>query len=123
MNLIEQLNHHQERLKELESRLSSQEVLSSPQKIREVNEAYAHEKEIVEIGERYTKAMRDLEGAKETLATTKDEDLVLLAEEELRELETHIPTLEQELTVALIPPDPMDKKNVIVEIHTDPPGH
>ncbi|MBI2472986.1 peptide chain release factor 1 [Candidatus Uhrbacteria bacterium] len=122
MNLIEQLNNHQERLKELESKLSSQEVLSSPQKIREVNEAYAHEKEIVEIGERYTKAMRDLEGAKETLATTKDEDLVLLAEEELKELETHIPTLEQELTVALIPPDPMDKKNVIVEIRAGAGG-
>src|SRR3990167_6470022 len=100
MNLIQQLNHHQQRLKELESKLSSQEVLSHPQKIREVNEAYAHEKEIVEIGERYTKAIRDLEGARETLATTKDEDLVFLAEEELGDLEIHIPNLEQELTVA-----------------------
>lgn len=122
MNLIEQLTSHKERLQELETQLSSPEVLSDPQKIREVNEAYAREKEVIEVGEQYEKAVSNLQSAKDTLATTKDEDLINLAQEEIAELETQIPNLEHALTVALIPPDPMDKKNVVVEIRAGAGG-
>jgi peptide chain release factor 1 len=122
MNLLEQLEAHKTKMKELESQLSSPEVLSSPKKIKEVNEAYAHERTVVEIGERYQKAFNNLTSAKEALAEAEDEEMKELAQAEIEELEAELPKLEEELTVALIPPDPMDKKNIIVEIRAGAGG-
>jgi peptide chain release factor 1 len=122
MDLTTQLQFHKERLKELESQLSDPEVLSHPQKIREVSELHAHEKELVEIGERYEKARADLEGAKSTRDESDDEDMRTFAQEEIDTLEAELPKLEQELTVALIPPDPLDKKNTIIEIRAGAGG-
>jgi peptide chain release factor 1 len=106
----------------LETKLASAEVLSDPQKIREVNEAYALERKIVEVGGLYEKAMRDLSSVKETIATTEDAELADMARQEIAELQTRLPALEHDLTVALIPPDPLDKKNVIVEIRAGAGG-
>ncbi|MBI4435536.1 peptide chain release factor 1 [Candidatus Uhrbacteria bacterium] len=120
--MIEQLRSRREHLKELETQLSSAAVLSDRQKNREVNEAYAAEREVVEVGERYEKAVRDLEGARETIVTTKDTDLIGLAQQEIAEIESQLPTLEHDLTIALIPPDPLDKKSIIVEIRAGAGG-
>ncbi|NQV89851.1 peptide chain release factor 1 [Candidatus Uhrbacteria bacterium] len=122
MNLIQQLITRREHMRELETQMASSEVLSDPQKIREVHETYAREKEVVEIGDRYEKAMSNLEQSKETIATSKDADLLTLAEQEIEEIKMALPLLEHELTVALIPPDPMDKKNVIIEIRAGAGG-
>lgn len=122
MDLLTQLNAHRTKFQELESQLVDPGVLSDPKKLREVNEAYAHEREIVEIGERYEKAYKDLEGAKSTLEETDDDEMKELAQEEIALLEEQLPNLEQELTMALIPPDPMDKKNTIVEIRAGAGG-
>jgi peptide chain release factor 1 len=122
MNLIDQLRSRRERLQELETRLSSPEILSDPQKIREVNEAYAAEREVVEVGERYEKAMREITSARQTIATTKDVELITLAQQEIADIEARLPALEHDLTVALIPPDPLDKKSIIVEIRAGAGG-
>ncbi|MBT5808491.1 peptide chain release factor 1 [Candidatus Uhrbacteria bacterium] len=122
MNLLTQFNAHKTRLKELESSLMDPELLSDTKKLRELNEAYAAERAIVEIGERYEKASTDLEGARSTLVEAEDDEMKELAQEEIDELEKTIPALEQELTFALIPPDPMDKKNIIVEIRAGAGG-
>lgn len=122
MNLLEQLEAHKAKMKELEGQLADPEVLSSPKKIKETNEAYAHERTIVEIGERYQKASLNLTSAKEALDEAEEEDMKELARAEIEELEATLPKLEEELTVALIPPDPMDKKNIIVEIRAGAGG-
>ena len=122
MNLIEQLRSRREHLKELETQLSSAAVLSDPQKIREVNEVYAREREVMEVGERYEKAFRDLEGARETINTTKDIELIEMAQQEITEIESRLPALEHDLTVAMIPPDPLDTKSIIVEIRAGAGG-
>ncbi|MBI4437573.1 peptide chain release factor 1 [Candidatus Uhrbacteria bacterium] len=122
MSLTDQLTAHRARLTELESKLSAQETLSDPRKLREVNSLYQDEKEIVEIGSRYERALADREEAKSALAQSKDTELLELMQEELTLLEPRILALEQELTVALIPPDPMDKKSIIVEIRAGAGG-
>lgn len=122
MNLLEQLQVHKDRLKELESRLSSPDVLSDSKKIREVNEAYAAERDIVEIGTRYESASKNLENARATLSETSEDEMKELAQSEINELELSLPILEQEFTVAMIPPDPMDNKNIIVEIRAGAGG-
>ncbi|PJA45683.1 peptide chain release factor 1 [Candidatus Uhrbacteria bacterium CG_4_9_14_3_um_filter_50_9] len=122
MDLTTQLQSHKEHLSKLESQLGDPEVLSDPNKIREISEAHAQEKEIVEIGEQYEKARIDLEGAKSTLDEAQDEEMIAFAQEEIDTLEAELPRLEQALTVALIPPDPLDKKNTIVEIRAGAGG-
>jgi peptide chain release factor 1 len=122
MNLLEQFTARKKRLKDLEVQLSTPEVLSNPKKIRELNEAYSHEKTIVEIGERYEKTTNDLEGAMETLKEAQDDEMKEFATQEINELKELLPEIEHELTIALIPPDPMDKKNTIVEMRAGAGG-
>ncbi len=122
MTLIDQLAAHKKRLNELETQLTEQEVLSDPKKLREVNEKYSHEKNVVEIGEEYEKTLSDLEGAKHTLEEAEEDDMKELAQEEIAELEEKLPELEKQFTITLVPPDPMDKKNIIVEIRAGAGG-
>ena len=122
MDLLNQLKSKQEELKTLETRLSDQSVLSDPKKIREVNEAYSHIKDVVEIGEAYGSAFNALEEAKKTLNETDDSEMKELANEEIASLQEKVPGLEQKFLIALLPPDPMDKKNIIVEIRAGAGG-
>lgn len=118
---LDQLETHRKTLKELEGQLSDPEVLKSPKRIKEVNQEFAAERKIVEIGEEYAKAYNDLEGAKETLVDA-DEELKELAQSEIEELEAKLPSLEEAFRNALIPPDPLDKKDVIIEIRAGTGG-
>jgi len=67
--------------------------------------AFAAQRSIIEIGERYEKARIDLEGARTTLEEAREEDMKIFAQEEIDTLEEQLPKLEQELTFALIPPE------------------
>ncbi|NQV88854.1 MAG: peptide chain release factor 1 [Parcubacteria group bacterium] len=122
MNLLEQLQAHKDRLQDLESKLNSSDVLSDPRKIREVNEQYAAERDIIEVGSRYESVVKNLDSARTTLSETSEEEMKELAQGEIDELEVSLPILEQEFTVALIPLDPMDNKSIIVEIRAGAGG-
>lgn len=97
-------------------------VLSDPHKLREANEEYADIKEVLEVGERYESAAANLDNAKKELAETDDPEMKELAETEIEKLEEELPKLEEELTLALVPPDPLDKKNVMIEIRAGAGG-
>ena len=116
MELTEQIKQHKTRMLDLESRLGAKDVLSDPKKLRDLNVEYQNEKRIVEIGERYEKCKNDLVSAKDTLAESADEELATLAKEEIENLEHQLNELENDLTIALVPPDPLYEKNIIVEI-------
>jgi peptide chain release factor 1 len=122
MELTEQIKQHKTRMLDLESRLGAKDVLSDPKKLRDLNVEYQNEKRIVEIGERYEKCKNDLVSAKDTLAESADEELATLAKEEIENLEHQRNELENDLTIALVPPDPLDEKNIIVEIRAGAGG-
>ena len=122
MDLLEQLKSKQNRKDELEALLVDQSTLSDPKKMKEVSEEYAHLKDVLEIGETYGKAVSDLKSAKSTLEEAESDDMKELAQEEITELEEELPGLEKDFLIALLPPDPMDKKNVIVEIRAGAGG-
>lgn len=77
--------------------------------------------EIVEKGREYKAALQQLEEAKE-LTGGQDHDMAELAEMEIEELKPRIETLEKEIRSLLIPKDPRDSKNVIVEIRAGTGG-
>ncbi len=122
MSLMDKLDSTKARFAELESKLADPGVLSDPKKVREISEEYSDLKEVMGIAARYEKTQSDLRGAQATLKESTDEDMKELAQAEITELEAKLPLLEKELLVALVPPDPMDKKNIIVEIRAGAGG-
>ncbi len=116
MNLLDELKRVQTRKSELESQLSDSSVLSNMAKLRELNEKYVDVGEVVKVGEVYEKAVLDLKSAEATLANEKDQDMRQMALDEIEAVKGRLPKLEEEFTLALVPPDPLDKKNTIVEM-------
>ncbi len=122
MSLFDRLDSTKKRFQELESQLGDASVLGDAKKLREVNETYSDLREIMEIVNRFEKAQADLESARSTLAESDDPEMQELAQTEITQLEERMPALEKELMAALVPPDPMDKKNIIVEIRAGAGG-
>lgn len=122
MDLLTQFHLKQKEYQKLESQLGDPEVLSNPKKLKEVGSAYALMKELMLIGTNYESALKNLESAKATLAETDDADMKELAKEEIELIEISLPVLEKDLLIALLPQDPMDAKDVIVEIRAGAGG-
>lgn len=122
MDLSMEIKKSQKRLRELSDQLSDTAVLGDPEKLRTVHEEFVDVQEIVQKGEAYLKTLSHLESAKSALAETDDVELRALAEQEINSLTEKLPKLEEEITGLLVPPDPMDKKNIIVEIRAGAGG-
>lgn len=122
MDLLASLNEKREEGKKLESQLADPSVLSNTQKLRELSEAYNEVREIIKIGEAYVTTRKHLEGAKETLAESQDPDMRELAQSEVEALSAALPRLEEAFALALVPPDPLDRKNTVVEIRAGTGG-
>ena len=117
---LEQL---QSNLSALETRMSQPEVSSDPKKMQECMHDYAHQKKLAECARK----VLDLADAKtEAKAILKDSDsddeLREMAEMELAEIEENLPAAEREMQISLIPPDPTDNRNVILEIRAGTGG-
>ncbi|MFC1787638.1 peptide chain release factor 1 [Patescibacteria group bacterium] len=122
MNLTKELDNRKKILKKLESDLGDPEIISDPKKLKEISEEYSDLKEVIETGLEYEKAKTNLESAQKALIETDDSEIKELAQTEITELEAALPKLSEALTLALVPPDPMDKKNIIVEIRAGTGG-
>ena len=105
----------------LEAGLMDPANLENPKKLREVNAEYQRINRIVAIAEAYETAARDLEGAKVAL-NDSDEEVRTMATEEITDLEKKLPDLERALELALIPADPIDGHDAIVEIRAGTGG-
>ncbi|OIO49996.1 MAG: peptide chain release factor 1 [Parcubacteria group bacterium CG1_02_41_12] len=114
--MLTQIKKLTSRLKELEKELQSPEVASDPKKLQALSQEYSDIKDKVELGAKYEKTCTALEGAEQTKKESKDAEMIALAEEEISDLNQKKKTLEQELTMALLPQDKNDKKNIIMEI-------
>ncbi len=105
----------------LEASLMDQAVLGNPRKLREVNAEYQRISRVVDVATAYETAARDLEGAKAAM-NDADEDVRAMATEEVAVLEPRMSALEQALELALIPADPIDSHDAIMEIRAGTGG-
>ena len=78
--------------------------------------------EVVSLYQEYKKVNEDLEEVKELLKTESDEEMKEMAKMEVHELEERIPGLEDKLQLALLPKDPADSKNVMLEVRAGTGG-
>lgn len=111
--MIERLIAIEEKYNELTEELSKPEILSNIKKTLELQKEQASLKEAYDAYQKYKKIESDLEEAKEM---TKDPDLGEFAKEEVNRLNQEKENLESQIEIILLPKDPNDGKNVIVEI-------
>ena len=111
--MIERLEATEKKYMDLQKELMSEEVLRDINKTRELSKEMSELEEVVTVYREYKKVIEAIPETKEML---KDEELKDIAKEELKDLEEKKEKLEQDLEILLIPKDPNDNKNVIVEI-------
>lgn len=119
MDINKIVESNQKKIKDLETMLIDPAVLLNTKKLAETNIEYQRIKNIEQLASNLKKATDDLTGAKETLS---DPEMKELAEEEITKLEKEIPQFEIKLELALIPPDPKDKNDAIIEIRAGAGG-
>lgn len=111
--MIERLEATLAKYNQLQTELMSEDVLKNINKTREISKEIADLEEVVNEYKRYKKVLESIEDTKEMLS---DEELKEIAKEELKTLEEEKESIEKELEILLIPKDPNDSKNVIMEI-------
>ena len=115
-SLLEKVLGLQEKYNSLQEQLSSPEVISDMKKFVQLNKEYKELAPIIKAGNEYKKLVEDYEMAKDIIANEKDEELREMAKEEIAEIEPKLPDMEQNIKLLLIPADPQDSKNAILEI-------
>src|SRR5258708_37295467 len=110
------------RYEEVDRMLADPAVLSDHTKITELAQERAGIEPIVEAYRQYKKASNELEEARTLSEAEADEEIRAMAQEETRTLAEKITYLESELKTLLLPKDPRDEKNVIVEIRAGTGG-
>jgi peptide chain release factor 1 len=106
----------------LTERLGDPTLYDRPAELRETNSERSNIEPIVFKFREYKKVVADIEGNKDIIHNEKDEDMREMAKEELSELEAKLPIIEQELKLLLLPKDPNDDRNVILEIRAGAGG-
>jgi peptide chain release factor 1 len=114
--MIDKLHEIEARHQQLSEQLSSQEVASDMQQLKTLSKQYKELGTIVEAGKLYQAALAQLDSARELLSTEHDEEMREMAKEEITTLEPKVDELEQKVKNLLIPKDPNDSKDVILEI-------
>ena len=111
--MIERLEATLTKYNQLQNELMSEDVLKNINKTREISKEIADLEEVVTEYKKYKKVLESIEDTKEML---NDEELKEIAKEELKTLEEEKENIEKQLEILLIPKDPNDSKNVIMEI-------
>ncbi len=120
--MIEKLEEIKHRFEEVGQLIVQPDAMSDMKKFSQLSKEYKDLEKIVIVYNQFTEANSNLKNAKELLGTEKDPDFREMAKAEIIELEPKIEALGEELKIMLIPKDPNDSKNVILEIRAGTGG-
>jgi len=115
-NLMARLDGLVGKYEEIELLITDPAVIADMRRFVKLNKEYKELGALMEARSRYMQLTRQLEEAKELFATETDADMREMAREEIDACETQLPALEEEIKLLLVPADPEDDKNVIMEI-------
>jgi peptide chain release factor 1 len=110
------------KFEEVSQQITDPAVMADMKKYVKLNKEYKELAPIVKAYEEYKQLLNNINDAKEILATEKDEELRNLAREELESLNERLPALEEQIKLLLVPADPEDAKNAIMEIRAGTGG-
>jgi peptide chain release factor 1 len=120
--MFERLDQLEARYEELTRALASPEVIGDSAKYQKTAKAHSELTDIVEKYREYKDLTRGIAESKAVLTEEKDPDMRAYAQEELTQLEARVGQVEADLKVLLIPKDPNDEKDVILEIRAGTGG-
>jgi peptide chain release factor 1 len=120
--MFERLNQLEKRYDELTSALASPEIVNDSAKYQKTAKAHSELSSIVEKYREYKDLTKGIADSKAMLTDEKDPDMRAYAQEELAQLESRVAGVEATLKVLLLPKDPNDEKNVVLEIRAGTGG-
>jgi len=101
---------------EIGQKLTDPEIISNVKNFIQLNKEYRELEPIIEASERYRLLLANLSSAKDIMINDKDDEMREMAKLEISEIEPQIAPLEEVIKLLLIPKDPQDNKNAILEI-------
>lgn len=110
------------RLAEVEATLGHPDVFNDQKKYRELTQEHSYLAEVKTIWEALKRAERDLLDNKELLKVEKDPEFAKVLQDEILDLDKKIPDLNKQLETLLVPPDPNDSRNTIIELRAGTGG-
>lgn len=120
--MLEKLDFIEKKYKELTNRMMDPELINDLPEWQSVMKEHADIEPMVMKYREYTEISEELEGAKELLYEKLEDDMREMVKEEVKDLEESLASIEEELKILLLPKDPNDHKNVIVEIRAGAGG-
>mgnify|MGYP000846908352 FL=1 len=121
-SLLDKLEHLVARFEEVATLITDPDVISDMERFVKLNKEYSDLQKIVETRNEYKNTLDAIQEAKNILENETDADLRQLANEELSVQLEKLPTLEEKIKILLLPDDPDDEKNVVMEIRAGTGG-
>lgn len=118
--MFHKLENVEKKYQEITDRLSSGQI--DPKELQKLSKEQSGLREIVETYQSYKKALQELADNKAMLETEKDEDMRTLVKQDVSRLESEITGVEEHLKLLLLPKDPRDEKNTVLEIRAGTGG-
>ncbi len=122
MDLLGKLKKINSRYEDINAQLSDSEIISDRNKMISLSKERSDLDEIIKVYLEYDSVLKNITGNKEILSSENDKELIEFAETELTELNEQKEKLEEKIKFILLPKDPNDDKNVIVEIRAGTGG-
>jgi peptide chain release factor 1 len=119
LDKLEAIKNHWE---EIGEQMNQPEVMSDMKRFIKLNKDYKEMQPVVDAYYKYSKIIKDIESSKEILYNEKDEELKAMAKEDVDDLSSQKEKLEDDIRLMLIPADPQDSKNAVVEIRAGTGG-
>ncbi|MGY8919852.1 MAG: peptide chain release factor 1 [Flavobacteriales bacterium] len=120
--MLQKINIVNQRFDELNDLIIQPDIISDQKRYVQLTKEYKDIKTIVEIGETYKSLLDNISEAEEIISNEKDAEMIQMAKLQLDEAKKEIPIIEEEIKVLLIPKDPDDAKNVVVELRAGAGG-
>jgi peptide chain release factor 1 len=121
-SLLDKLEVIRLRFEEISTQITDPEVISDNKRYVKLNKEYKELEELVQVSKEYKNLLENIKNTKQILKEEKDEEMRDMAKEELDEMEERLPALEEEIKILLLPSDPEDAKNAVVEIRAGTGG-
>jgi len=122
MNFLDKLREVKERFEQINEQLADPAVMSDQAKLIKLSKERSNLLDVVTAYDEYSNIMKNIEGNQEIIDAREDKELTELAELELEELKSQRAELEERIKVILIPKDPQDDQDVILEIRAGTGG-
>jgi peptide chain release factor 1 len=120
--MLKQLAKIEQHYNALEAQIATPEVATNPKKLEKLAKERASLEDVVSLYRRYRKTAKSLEEAREMLAGEKDEEMTALVRQEIESLQPKMEHQIEELKLALLPKDPNDERDIIMEVRAGTGG-